>query len=133
MSQPPWWQWRRGDQVFVAVCLTLLLGLMIAHWGRLSGWGRHEVEIRRMPQRQYSYQLDMNRADWVEWALLEGVGETTARRIVAHRKLNGPFQNIDELDRVRGIGPATLERLRPWLTIGEGTQPQVSRVTPESP
>ena len=61
------------------------------------------------------FQLDVNQADWPEISVLPDVGETLARRIVESRALDGPFADLDELQRVRGIGPKTLERIRPYL------------------
>jgi competence protein ComEA len=43
------------------------------------------------------------------------VGETLARRIVETRAAEGPFVDFDDLRRVRGIGPKTLERMKPYL------------------
>jgi competence protein ComEA len=63
------------------------------------------------------YRVDVNTGTWVEWMQLEGIGQTMAHRIVANREEFGPFPTIDELTRVDGIGPVTLDRLRPWLTI----------------
>ncbi|QDU99079.1 ComEA family DNA-binding protein [Lignipirellula cremea] len=60
-------------------------------------------------------QVDINRAPWQELTLLPGVGETLARRIVAWREEEGPFQTINDLDRVRGIGPKTLHNMRPFV------------------
>lgn len=53
-------------------------------------------------------RLDLNRADARSLQVLPGVGPVLARRIVAGR----PYDSVDDLARVRGIGPATLERLR---------------------
>lgn len=64
-----------------------------------------------------SYQIDINQADWVAWAQLDRIGETLARRIVSDRLENGPFKSIDDVQRVRGIGVKTLERIRPHLTL----------------
>lgn len=64
------------------------------------------------------FRVEINSATWVEWMQLDGIGETMAHRIVADREANGPFRSIDEVQRVRGIGPATLDRIRPWLTMG---------------
>lgn len=106
-------------------CLLLLflgvvcLVLSIWHWGQLSGWGTTEVEIERLPQRVYDYRIDMNEATWVEWMQLPGVGQTLAHRIIEHREAHGPFQSVDDLDDIRGIGPKTLEKLRPWLIVSE--------------
>ena len=53
---------------------------------------------------------------------LTGVGETISALIVAEREANGPFYYAEDLESVRGIGPATLSRFREMidLTQGEG-------------
>lgn len=61
------------------------------------------------------YLVDVNRAEWPEFVLLPAIGETLARRIVEDRQTNGEFRDVDDLERVTGIGPRTLERIRPYL------------------
>ena len=56
--------------------------------------------------------LDINSADLHSLQLLPGIGPALARRIADHRKRHGPFRALDELLRVRGVGPATVARLR---------------------
>ncbi len=115
-QQPrPWF--RRGDQLFVGTMVVAVIVLMIVHWVRLSGWGLLPIEIDRLPERQLDFQLEINRATWVEWMQLEGVGDTLARRIVEDRETNGPFSSIEDVERVKGIGPKTIEKLRPWLRV----------------
>jgi competence protein ComEA len=41
---------------------------------------------------------------------MKGVGLKTATAIVAYRQANGPFESIDELTEVKGIGTATLRK-----------------------
>lgn len=60
--------------------------------------------------------VDVNRATAVELDVLPGVGPATAAAIVAERERNGPFLAVDELSRVRGIGPAKLEALAGLIT-----------------
>ncbi|MCC6350079.1 MAG: helix-hairpin-helix domain-containing protein [Candidatus Eisenbacteria bacterium] len=55
--------------------------------------------------------LDLNRAGEAELDRLPGIGPVLASRIVAHRKLHGPFRSPDDLLAVPGIGPKLLERL----------------------
>ena len=73
------------------------------------------MEVDGAQLRAYSFKVDVNRAAWHELAQLPGIGEVTARKIVASRKNQGPFVDPDDLQRVRGIGPKTVERIRPYL------------------
>ncbi|MCB1866308.1 MAG: helix-hairpin-helix domain-containing protein [Chromatiales bacterium] len=50
-------------------------------------------------------------ADELDQSLI-GVGPSKAAAIVADRQANGPFASADDLTRVKGIGPATVERNR---------------------
>lgn len=52
--------------------------------------------------------IDLNRADVVALQELPGVGPATAEAIVAYRDDNGPFQSVDDILDVPGIGPAKL-------------------------
>lgn len=59
--------------------------------------------------------VDLNEAGPGLLAQLPGVGPSLAAAIVASRATQGPFPSLDALLRVRGVGPATLARLRPFL------------------
>ena len=59
--------------------------------------------------------IDVERAAAAEWERLPGIGPSLAARIVADRAERGPFHTLEGLLRVRGIGPKTLERIRPFL------------------
>jgi competence ComEA-like helix-hairpin-helix protein len=62
--------------------------------------------------------LDVNRATRNHLERLPGIGPGLAGRIVEVREQHGAFASIDELRRVRGIGRATLDRVRPLLVVG---------------
>src|SRR5262249_46493141 len=59
--------------------------------------------------------ININRAPAEELQRLPGIGSKLSQQIVDERQ-NGPFQSVEELRRVRGIGPKTIERLRPYVT-----------------
>jgi competence ComEA-like helix-hairpin-helix protein len=63
--------------------------------------------------------LDLNHAGAGELVMLPGVGPALAARIVAAREAGGLFESVDDLRRVRGLGRATIERLRPVVRIAE--------------
>ncbi len=106
---------RRLDQATVALLLAVSLLLMaLAVWTR--HWqGRGSIEIDHAPPQGIDFRVDINRADWPELALLPDVGETLARRIVESRQRDGLFLDQQDLLRVPGIGPLTLEKMRPFL------------------
>ena len=114
------WLWLRDhDQTFVAVFVALFLVIVGANWVKLSGWGAAPLEVDRLPARRFDFRIDINKASWVEWSQIEDIGEATARKIVEDRKTNGPFRNVSDLLRVKGIGPKTLDRMRPFLKDDE--------------
>lgn len=61
--------------------------------------------------------IDLNTADAAALESLPGVGPVTASSILAWRTANGSFGSVDQLVEVDGIGPATLARLRPLVTV----------------
>jgi competence protein ComEA len=87
---------------------------MAATWIYQGGLQGQLIDIERAGSRSLSFQLDINRADWPEWSVLPGIGETLAKRIVLARQKE-PFQRHEDLLRVQGIGPRTLDRIRPYL------------------
>lgn len=66
---------------------------------------------------QGSTLLDLNTADAQALEALPGIGPVLAQRIVEFRTRYGPFIQVDDLLKVQGIGPKTLERLRPLVTV----------------
>lgn len=62
--------------------------------------------------------LDINTASEADLQNLSGIGPTRAKAIVADRKKNGAFKKVDDLARVKGIGPKTLDALRADITVG---------------
>lgn len=61
--------------------------------------------------------ININTATQTQLETIPGIGPSTALQILQYRKENGPFQSIDELENVKGIGPAKLEKMKPFVTV----------------
>jgi len=106
---------READQAAVAVLVLLALAGMGIYWAVQGGPRGELIEIDRAEPLVARFQIDVNRAEWPELAQLPLVGEVLARRIVDSRRQDGAFADHDDLLRVNGIGPRTLERMKPFL------------------
>jgi competence protein ComEA len=86
-----------------AVAIAALLGTV-----GLAAPARAEVD----------HKIDINTASADELASLPGIGESKAKAIVEYRAAD-PFQTVDDLKKVKGIGDKTFESLRPNLMVSE--------------
>lgn len=105
----------KGEQILLAVMWAVSLstiGIYLFWHGVYRG---ELIEIEEAPSRKMVFQVDVNMAAWPEFSMLPKVSETLARRIVKDREENGNFRHHGELTRVSGIGPKTLERIKPFL------------------
>ena len=71
------------------------------------------------PSTQRAVNINTATADQLQ--LLPGVGPALAGRIIAFREANGPFNKVDELTAVQGIGDKSLEKLRPYVVTNGAT------------
>lgn len=55
---------------------------------------------------------ELNAMDAKGLEQLNGVGPVLAQRILEYRQANGPFESVDELNQVKGIGPKKLEKIQ---------------------
>lgn len=64
-------------------------------------------------------RINVSTATVAELDTLPGIGPVLAERIVADREANGPYASVDSLARVDGISDATVDELRPLVTVDE--------------
>lgn len=98
------------------------LETLIQAAGGLSGGAdsrRLKLYIPWAGEEESPQKIDINRAQaWLLQAL-PGIGEVRAQDIVNYRSQYGPFSNINELLKVKGIGTTTYENIRDLVTVGE--------------
>jgi competence protein ComEA len=105
----------RLDQAAIAVILTVSLAAIL--WSLFSRGYHHGglIDIEQAETIEIEFLVDINSADWPELTLLPNIGEVLAQRIIEYRQQQGPFTDHEQLQQVAGIGPRTLEAIRPYL------------------
>jgi competence protein ComEA len=70
------------------------------------------------PEQILPTEVNINTADAATLAaMLDGVGASRAQAIVEYRKSNGPFESVDELVEVKGIGDSVVEQNRARIRV----------------
>ncbi|MCK5817085.1 MAG: helix-hairpin-helix domain-containing protein [Candidatus Marinimicrobia bacterium] len=61
--------------------------------------------------------VNINTAGLMEIEALPFLGMERSKDIIEYRDKNGPFKSLDELTNISGIGPKTLDKLKPLITL----------------
>ena len=78
-----------------------------------------KIYIPQEGEIQSPQKIDINRAEpWLLQAL-PGIGEVTTQKIVDYRNENGPFNRIEDLLQVKGIGEGTFEKMKDYITVSD--------------
>lgn len=127
----------------------LVLGAVACGWLALASspapWHRASPDADRQSAREAAHDassatdgsvatsdgprhlvIDLNTATAADLEVLPRIGPALAQRIIEARDRAGGFTSLDELDAVKGIGPRTLEALRPHVRVG----PRAPRPSP---
>jgi competence protein ComEA len=107
-GEPPH-TWPASVQIAVVLLVTACLFFVLGRWS-LGSNHRDEPEVA-------GPALDLNRATRAELRLVPGLGDALSQRVVEHRQRAGHFRSVDDLRQIPGIGPKTLERVRPHVFV----------------
>jgi competence ComEA-like helix-hairpin-helix protein len=111
----------------------LILLLSLGYAAEILGWHPPEplppgplARPAAEPEPVRSGRLDLNAASQSDLESLPGIGPALAERILRQRERTGGFRSLEELLEVRGVGPKTLERIRPFVALGSSRRPDSS-------
>jgi competence protein ComEA len=111
VANPGIYPWQEGDTL-----QTILSDAGVEPEADLS---HIELYVPQAGETASLQKIDINRAE--PWLLeaLPGIGEVTAQAIVDYRNENGPFQRIEDLLKVKGIGEGTLNKIKDFITVSD--------------
>lgn len=122
---------KQKRDVLFSVLLVVVTGFVFFSLGLAAAWkfgfAQHKTVIEYVPSatdNPYTMttsimgKLDLNTATAEELMRIEGVGEKTARRIIAYREEIGGFRFIEQLMDIEGIGEKKFSNWSAYLTVG---------------
>lgn len=62
-------------------------------------------------------KVSLNKATLEELLTLDGIGESKAKAIIEYRESNGPFDKVEDIQKVSGIGEVLYEKIKNQLTL----------------
>lgn len=115
----------KGEKLAVLLTALLLAAAVVFLCTWESGAGRYSLSAMPEPTPAPTpvptpLLVDLNTATAQELDQLPGIGEVLSERIVAYRTENGPFQTIEEIMDVDGIGESVFADLSPYITVSPG-------------
>lgn len=109
------------DSVFLAK--VALVEALVQAEADTSEQAQKSPEVQKMVEQRDSLKVNINLADEQTLEKLPRIGPVMAKRIIAHRENYGYFTSIQDLQEVKGIGPATASQLEPHI-IFKTTTPE---------
>ena len=113
-----------GQQVYIAPvgkikppAVSVVRGSSVKSSGAPKGETGGKASAPKKLSKPGEGTVNINSANLDQLQRLPGIGPAYAQRIIDYRTQHGRFQAIDELDEVKGIGPKKLEKLRPFVTL----------------
>ncbi len=102
----------------------VLAGLLLSLIGATAVPSLVEAGQQAGVEVQTEEKTEINSATVEQLQKVPGIGPTLATRIIDFRKEHGPFERIEDLLNVQGIGVRTLERMRPYLEVEAPKMPR---------
>lgn len=117
---------KKGTAIMTLITSFFIVALIGIFVGRITIDGQMSVHTSKSfrsdtmdAQDEYTGLININTADAELLQELPGIGKSTANEIIKYRKINGPFQSLKEIKKVKGIGDKIYNDIKDLITIDE--------------
>ena len=101
----------------LAVFSSLLLGSVAISSSAFAAESAAVKTVKTEKTAMQQQTVNINKADVLSLTQLKGIGEKKAQAIIAYRDEHGPFQSVEELAEVKGIGEAIVNANREMISL----------------
>jgi competence protein ComEA len=77
--------------------------------------------------------VNINTATQSELENVKGLGPSKAKAIIDYREKNGAFKSVDDLDKVKGFGKASVDKLKPELSVDSAKRSAAEKSSTKPP
>ncbi len=118
LLEEPIYNYNREDSLFNNAQLKvnqLLTEKNVDSNTKLSHFSKDKLH-KRSKQKHLNTIININTANISTLTKISGIGIKTAQKIIEFRNLNGRFNSVDELLKIKGIGKVKLSRIKKYIT-----------------
>ncbi len=94
-------------------CLAMILSLFAAPWMSVA----NAAPAQAATAKAVTAPVNVNAASAKELQTLPGIGRVTAQRILDYRTTKGPFAVVEDLLKIKGIGPSSLQKISDRIVL----------------
>lgn len=102
------------NKLSIAILLCAIVASIFIYYQRYKE--AQTYKFKKVSNEVHQYRININSAKLKELDNLPGIGPSMAQRIIDHRNQNGPFQSLDEITKVKGIGAKSFEKIKGFIS-----------------
>jgi len=105
-------------KVLIFIAIAALIGIGLKFYQKHIGSTPKISDLNTATYNQAS-KININTASEEDLIKIPGIGPEFASRIIEYRQTQGPFSDIEDLKKVKGIGEKKFEAIKEFITLGE--------------
>jgi len=103
-------------KIIIFLLIALFIGISVLGYKKLNPQKNYSFEFNEK-EIEESKKININAASRERLAELVGIGPVMADRIARYRQEHGPFEHLEDIKNVKGIGDKTFDKIKRWIVL----------------